>query len=379
MRKFVRHLDKYKNTTIHKEDYYRIISDINFNYVQYSIAPNAIHPLPSSYDIWQNQHEIIPIVPTIKKTIEADINNIADLLKIIDENPKDPHCEYNIDISALHNIKTELQELNDMVGLTNFKQCVVEQLLYFIQKLHIGSKDSDFKHTVLTGPPGTGKTEIAKILGTMYSKLGVLTNGSFKKATRSDLVAGYLGQTAIKTQKAVEAALGGVLFIDEAYSLGDSSDMFSRECVDTLCECLSNYKHNLMVIVAGYDTEINELFFKMNPGLKSRFIWRFHMDPYTASELHEIFIKKIKENEWDSDKITKAWFEKNLRHFENYGRDMEMLFTYTKIAHGRRIYGKPPEDKKRITEVDLDRGFKTFLENKKKKGETANTMANMYI
>jgi Holliday junction resolvasome RuvABC ATP-dependent DNA helicase subunit len=91
-----------------------------------------------------------------------------------------------------------------------------------MQELHITNKESDFKHTVLYGPPGTGKTEIAKIIGTMYSKIGILKNNVFKKVTRNDMVAGYLGQTAIKTKKVIDECLGGVLFIDEAYSLANN-------------------------------------------------------------------------------------------------------------------------------------------------------------
>ncbi|NBR98478.1 MAG: AAA family ATPase, partial [Betaproteobacteria bacterium] len=113
---------------------------------------------------------------------------------------------------------------------------------------------------------GTGKTEIAKIIGQIFSKLGILKKGTFRKVTRSDLIAGYLGQTAIKTNDVINDCLGGVLFIDEAYSLGNSEkkDSFSKECIDTLCEALSNHKDNFMVIIAGYENELKECFFNYN-------------------------------------------------------------------------------------------------------------------
>jgi SpoVK/Ycf46/Vps4 family AAA+-type ATPase len=310
----------------------------------------------------------VPVVPKEKKTIDVDIQDMDDLLKIVREHEYKDTYEYNIDLQSLHKIKEELEKINNMIGLKGFKKSVMDQLLYFIQNLHVG-KEGDFKHTVLAGPPGTGKTDVAKLLGIMYSKLGILKNTSFQKVTRSDLIAGYLGQTAIKTQKVIEKSLGGVLFIDEAYALGESgqNDSFSKECIDTICEALSDHKEDLMVIIAGYEEELKETFFKVNRGLESRFIWKFKMEPYNAEELREIFIKKIKENEWDlldPESVKVRWFEKNKDFFRHYGRDMELLFTYTKISHGRRIYGKPAELRKKISLEDIENGFQIFMGNK---------------
>ena len=115
----------------------------------------------------------------------------------------------------------------------------------------------------------------------------------FKKVTRADLIAGYLGQTAIKTRKVIEECLGGVLFIDEAYALGNNekSDSFSKECIDTLCEALSDHKDELMIIIAGYEKELKKCFFEYNEGLESRFVWRFSTEEYSPQELRKIFIK----------------------------------------------------------------------------------------
>ena len=384
MKKFVQYLDAHKNASITSYDYWYLIHNINTNYQANQIGPSMIPYYHGAYDIWQKANEVVITPETIAKPIdtfiETNIESIDDILKIIEENPLKPEKTYNIDLKALHKIQLELKQIQSMIGLSKFKQAVLEQLLYFIQNLHLGSKDGDFKHTVLAGPPGTGKTDIAKIMGNMYSKLGVLKNNIFRKVTRSDLVAGYLGQTAIKTQKVIESCLGGVLFIDEAYSLGDASDSFSRECVDTLCEALSAHKGELMVIIAGYETELTDAFFKMNTGLPSRFVWRFSMDPYSAKELHDIFVKKVTDNDWIiNNDIPIGWFEKRKDKFANYGRDMEVLFTYTKIAHGRRIYGKSADLRKKISIEDVDKGYKTFLENKGiKLGSTATTHS-MYM
>jgi tRNA A37 methylthiotransferase MiaB len=197
----------------------------------------------------------------------------------------------------------------------------------------------------------------------------VLNKNVFKKVTRNDLIAGYLGQTAIKTRKVIEECLGGVLFIDEAYSLANSDreDSYSKECLDILCESLSDHKNNLMVIIAGYEDELNETFFRVNKGLESRFIWRFTMDEYSAKELANIFRKMVLEQEWemqDASLPTDKWTEERKKNFKHFGRDMELLLTYTKISHGRRIYGKSEEDRKKISLEDLNLGYEVFLKNK---------------
>jgi SpoVK/Ycf46/Vps4 family AAA+-type ATPase len=134
-------------------------------------------------------------------------------------------------MKALHNIKEPLTELNNMIGMKDLKNNIVDQILYFVQELHKDTlSKGDFMHTVIYGPPGTGKTEIAQMMGKIYSKLGILNKGTFKKVTRSDLIAGYLGQTALKTRDVIKEAMGGVLFIDEAYALGNSEkkDTFAK-------------------------------------------------------------------------------------------------------------------------------------------------------
>lgn len=379
--------------------YYDCYSQSNWNV--------NIHPInnQSNYDIWKTNYEFkfdfsnndlqlaIPPPPEIlvqkkKVVIDTNINNIRDLLDIIDNNKLDSQCEYNIDLQSLHNIRDELHKLNNMIGMVDLKKTILYQLLYFIQKLHEGKTSSDFKHTVIYGPPGTGKTEIAEIIGTLYSKLGILKKNVFKKVTRSDMIAGYLGQTAIKTKSVIEDSLDGVLFIDEAYSLAsdstDNNDSYSKECLDTLCEALSNHKENLMVIIAGYEDELNNTFFRVNRGLDSRFIWRFYTDSYTHEELSEIFHKKVIEQEWNicvEKSELNGWFEKRMEHYSHFGRDMELLLMYTKIAHSRRIYGKPENEIRHLTIDDLNEGQELFLTNKKKQKNKINpaSLYAMYV
>ena len=344
-------------------------------------------PFPTSINHNVNKHDsesIRPSSPVIKKnkiTIEVDVKSLSDLISIVDKYPYDNESEYNIDLKALVNIKSEMIKLNSMIGLDDFKKQIVNQLLYFIQNLHIDS-ESDFMHTVLSGPPGTGKTEIATILGTMYSKLGILKKNTFKVVNRSDLVAGYLGQTAIKTTKVIEESLGGCLFIDEAYSLANNyeGDSFSRECIDTLCEALSKHKGELMVIIAGYKDEIENVFFKANKGLKSRFIWRFYLEKYNYRELISIFKKKIEENNWKlviDDKELDSWFKENVNNFKHFGRDIEQLFSYTKMSHSRRIFGKANEFRKNISMEDLQSGYDKFDQHNLSKEEPS--LIGLYV
>jgi hypothetical protein len=326
--------------------------------------------LPALYRVSKPKvQETCVEIKCIEIKIDVEINNIDDILKLIERYPCDPTIQYNIDMNSLHNIKEPLQEINNMIGMKELKISITGQLIYFIQKLHINADATgDFMHTVVYGPPGTGKTEVAKLMGKIYSKLGILSSGTFLKVTRSDLIAGYLGQTAIKTADVIKKALGGVLFIDEAYALGnsDKKDSFSKECIDTLCEALSDHKNNLMVIIAGYETELKECFFNYNMGLESRFTWRFKTEEYTGKDLYEIFKKKVADIGWTIHKgndVTHDWFDKNRDSFPYFGRDIESFLAKTKISHSKRVFCKPVSEKKCLTKADLIKGFDIYLHN----------------
>jgi chromosomal replication initiation ATPase DnaA len=411
MDNFINYLDNYKS--VHSIDYNDVCNITNT--IQYHFDVNELYEeqitglsyydnystslwnslnnvninTTNKYDLWKKKHELITnehnkkndIIKKQNVYINVSVNEINDLIKIIDDNPYNDENEYNIDLKSLHNIRDELCELNRMIGIDKLKTSILNQLIYFIQELHIGNGSSDFKHTVISGPPGTGKTEIAKIIGKMYSKVGILKKNVFKKVTRNDLVAGYLGQTAIKTKAVINECIGGCLFIDEAYSLANDNDSYSKECIDTICEALSYHKDELMVIIAGYENELNDKFFKSNPGLESRFIWRFNIDNYNANEMMQIFKKNVSDNQWnlENDDIIKCkWFEDKKDEFKSFGRDMELLFSYIKISHSRRIYGKDVKIRKIITLEDMDNGYKLFLDNKKNKNKNT-VLYGLYV
>ena len=338
-----------------------------------------------------------PSQPKQTILINTPLNTVADVLSLLDANKIDANTEYSVNLHMLNNIRPELEALNSMVGMKTLKTAILDQLLFYIQGF---DGTQDFKHTVLYGPPGTGKTEIAKIMGKMYSKLGVIKKPSpdkvtdvkpspaseaiatlfsckpltnigttaFKKITRADMIAGYVGQTALKTKALINECLGGVIFLDEAYSLGgkDDGDTFSKECVDTLCESLSNYKENLMFIIAGYEKDLKSHFFSMNQGLDSRFVWRFKIDDYTSNDLWDIFVLMVnKDKQWkiDDELNNKGqdWFKRNFKKFPCFGRDVETFLFKTKIAHSRRVYCLPTEKKGVLTLDDMDAGLDKFF------------------
>jgi SpoVK/Ycf46/Vps4 family AAA+-type ATPase len=318
--------------------------------------------------------------------IKAEINNIGDLLELINDYKLLPDVEYNINMASLQKIKEPLEEMNNMIGMNELKGNIVDQILYFAQDLHKNkNSQGDFMHTVIYGPPGTGKTEIAKLMGKIYSTIGILKKGTFKKVTRSDLIAGYLGQTAIKTSDVIKEALGGVLFIDEAYALGnpEKRDSFAKECIDTLCEALSDNKENLMVIIAGYENELKECFFNYNQGLDSRFVWRFKTEEYKPEELHKIFVKKVNDIGWsisENSGIHSDFFKKNMSYFKYFGRDMETLLAKTKIAHSKRVFCCSDNQKRKLILKDLENGLEMYLKNDdiKKRKETEEFKKQLY-
>ena len=180
-----------------------------------------------------------------KRKRQILIEEVSDLIELCDS-------ENNTkDVKKLQRIYNSLIKLDNMIGMNGVKKNIIYQILYFLQNLN---KSGDMLHTVITGPPGVGKTEISKIIAEIYSELGVLEIGQVVFAKRSDLIGEYLGQTAIKTQEVLESARGGVLVIDECYSLGhpDKRDSYSKECIDTLNQFLTEEKEHFACIICEY-------------------------------------------------------------------------------------------------------------------------------
>lgn len=257
-----------------------------------------------------------------------------------------PTAELDEDTRTLQEL---LDELNALVGLEKVKNKVQDLIVYQkVQKMRREKNLHSTKNTLhlaFTGNPGTGKTTVARIVGRIYKQIGLLSKGHFVEVSRTDLIAGYQGQTALKVKKVIEHAKGGVLFIDEAYSIteNDHSDSYGRECLTELTKALEDYRDDLVVIVAGYTESMNK-FFESNPGLKSRFNTFIEFDDYSPNELDKILISICSNNDYTLDNEAKEkihlYFEQQTsskdENFAN-GRLVRNLYDDLVMNHARRV------------------------------------------
>jgi len=313
---------------------------------------------------------------------EYTFENITDIIEIVSKYKSlkkkrkgNIKVEYNSDLERLIDCVEPLKKLNNLVGMDEIKKNIVDQILFYSQKLNT----DEMMHTCLTGPPGVGKTTLGKILSELYCSLGFLETDNFKIVSKPDLIAGYLGQTAIKTQKVLKNALGGVLMIDEAYSLGsggggEDADSYGKECIDTINKFLSENTSNFIMIIAGYKEELDNCFFSLNKGLRRRFPWCYDIGKYSNMDLKKIFIHQVQENKWFFDEnlqlnnyeLLNVIFEKK-ELFDQNGGDTLILFDKTKICHSRRVFGKRKKYKKILNLHDIKLGMELFKSFKSKK------------
>jgi SpoVK/Ycf46/Vps4 family AAA+-type ATPase len=350
-----------------------------------------------------------------------NILNLDDLINLGDNYDINDKRKYPFDIKRLKNIIEPLKELKNVIGMSSVKKNIFEQLIFILQELN----DSNMMQTVIEGPPGVGKTLLGKILAKIYYKLNFLKKPEknkeeeeindianhllavlnpnaipkkekkedtdefkFKVVRRSDLIGQYVGSTAIKTQKVIDEAIGGVLFIDEVYSLGsgntnEKGDSFAKEAIDTLNQNLSEHGDKFICIIAGYPNEIEKCFFSQNEGLKRRFPFKYSIDKYDSKELSEIFAFKVKEIKWNLHSDLKLedvekFIEKNKKSFEHFGGDIETLLLNIKIKHSVRIFGKHSNLRKLITMEDIKLAFEEYLKIRKPK-ELPQFVKDMYV
>ncbi len=319
--------------------------------------------------------------PKLRLKDAPPVQSIKDLIEL----GKSIKFYKNLDTIMLWRITPYLEQLDAMIGMESLKQTIFYQIIYYLQGMHTKNRNEEYLHTVIYGAPGHGKTFCAQIIGKLYQAMGVLSpNGVFKIAYRDDLVAGYLGQTATKTKKLLTSCLGGVLLIDEVYSLAprnNDRDSFSKEAIDTITGFLSENKNSFCCIIAGYEDEVQNCFFAMNKGLERRFPWVHRIKEYTEKELCQIFYKKVRDMEWDTsfdDKFISNVFETHKNLFKNAGGDIETFLTKCKMMHAKRVFTLGKEHKFILNRDDIENAIKLLKTNTNKEDDDKYYSRHMY-
>ena len=252
-----------------------------------------------------------------------------------------------------------LKELDGLVGLKSVKEEITNLASFLNLQIQRGeSKTFQGKHYIFTGNPGTGKTTVARIMANVFKTLGILSRGQLIEADRSKLVAGFSGQTAIKTNQLVDSAIGGVLFIDEAYTLASGdNDSFGSEAIDTLLKRLEDDRGKFICIVAGYTRQMHD-FIDSNPGMKSRFTQTINFEDYSSEELSQIFFnmataRKFSMDDEVKDAVKRMFDQIYLRRDRNFGnaREARKMFDETVENQSHRLVEEM--GKHTVTDTDM--------------------------
>jgi len=311
------------------------------------------------------------------------IEDIADLLHLSYAVEKFNYTNISLNQFHLLQLQGPLQKLNDLIGMESIKAGIFNQLVFFLQ--NIEPQFPQMLHTCVQGPPGCGKTELANILADIYANLGIIREAKVVVARRSDLVAGFLGQTAMKTQEVIDSAKGGVLLIDEAYSLGneEKKDSFAKECIDTINQNLTEGKADFICIIAGYKEDLEKSFFGFNSGLERRFPYRYTIDDYTPEDLCKIYQTILGRSGWkikeDDEKKMEEFFRKERVSFKFNGGDLENFVHFSKLAFAKNKIFNVRDNQKIIQMDDVLVAFEMYGANKNQEGKEVSSAPPMFM
>lgn len=286
--------------------YLDLNGDVAMKYVQAALSErgvrvgddielNGVSDLKELYDTLKRSYRVAEMAAQLNVDVQKTLEWLHLTIRAIEK------IEH-FDLQKKDTKESILKEMEQMIGLDSIKQEIYD-LLDWIEFSKM-RKQAGFKtqpltlHTVYSGNPGTGKTTIARLVGRLLKAMGLLSSGHMVEVSRQDLVAEYVGQTAVKTQKQINLAQGGVLFIDEAYSLARGGDTdFGKEAIDTLVKAMEDKRDQFVIILAGYRHEMKQLI-KINPGLESRFTRYFDFPDYDVDELMRIAELQLKQSQY---------------------------------------------------------------------------------
>ena len=274
----------------------------------------------------------MPAQPSDGKTAGGQPAAKAEKTEVVEPLPKEDMKDLQAELDSYIGLATVKEEVRNLINMAS---------VYKLRRQHDLPTTDMSLHMVFTGNPGTGKTMMARMMARIYRSLGILSKGQLVEVDRSGLVAGYVGQTALKTQKVIEKAMGGVLFIDEAYALnGRSENDFGQEAIDTILKAMEDHRDDLVVIVAGY-TDLMEKFIHSNPGLESRFNRFLLFEDYTVDEMMGIFKMRCGKGYVlapDAEPLVRDYIaEESADGSFGNGRGVRNIFEHILVAQNNRL------------------------------------------